>query len=97
MSDLPELLFDLVGLISELGGIRKLLKLATAASGADFAARGDALWRDFVELLQLPKKGDVKVDIATERIDLVGEEAQKCKKLVIPSTGTLVGQLTFDI
>jgi hypothetical protein len=56
MSDLPELLFDLVGLISELGGIRKLLNLATATGGADFAARRDAFWRDFVELLQLPEK-----------------------------------------
>lgn len=50
-----------------------------------------------VQLLQLPKKGNVKVDVATERIDLVGEEAQKCKKLVVPSTGTAIGQLSFDI
>ena len=50
-----------------------------------------------VQILQLPKKGDVVVDIATERIDLIGEEAQKCKKLTIPSTGSAIGQLTFDI
>ncbi|MBR2465773.1 MAG: topoisomerase IV [Clostridia bacterium] len=50
-----------------------------------------------VQLLQLPKKGNVKVDIATERIDLIGEEAAKCKKLAIPSAGTLIGQLQFDI
>ena len=50
-----------------------------------------------VQILQLPKKGNVKVDIATERIDLIGEEAQRCRKLTIPSTGTAIGQLTFDI
>lgn len=50
-----------------------------------------------VQLLQLPKKGNVKVDVATDRIDLIGEEAQKCRKLAIPSTGTAIGQLTFDI
>lgn len=50
-----------------------------------------------VQLLQLPKKGNVKVDVATERIDLIGEEAAKCKKLAIPSAGTLIGQLSFDI
>ena len=50
-----------------------------------------------VQLLQLPKKGNVTVDFATERIDLVGEEALKCKKLTIPSTGNAIGQLTFDI
>ena len=50
-----------------------------------------------VQLLQLPKKGKVKVNIATDRIDLIGEEAQKCRKLAIPSTGTAIGQLTFDI
>ncbi len=50
-----------------------------------------------VQIFQLPKKGNIKVDIATERIDLIGEEAQKCRKLAIPSTGTAIGQLTFDI
>ena len=50
-----------------------------------------------VQLLQLPKRGNVKVDVATERIDLIGEEAQKCKKLAIPSTGNAIGQITFDI
>ncbi len=50
-----------------------------------------------VQILQLPKKGNVKVDIATERIDLIGEEATKCRKLAVPSTGTSIGKLPFDI
>ncbi len=50
-----------------------------------------------VQLLQLPQRGKAKVDIATERIDLIGSEAEKCKKLVIPSTGTTIGKLAFDI
>jgi hypothetical protein len=32
------------------------LELATATGGADFAARRDSFWRDFIELLQLPEK-----------------------------------------
>ncbi len=50
-----------------------------------------------VQILQLPKKGKVKVNIATDRIDLIGEEAGKCKKLAIPSNGTAIGKLPFDL
>ncbi len=47
-----------------------------------------------VQIMQLPKKG-VKVDLVTERIDEVGADALKCKKITIPSTGTSISQLTF--
>ncbi len=50
-----------------------------------------------VQLLQLPQRGKAVVDIATDRIDLIGEEAEKCRKLVIPSTGTAIGKLPFDV
>ncbi len=50
-----------------------------------------------VQLLQLPKKGNVTVDIATDRIDIIGEEAAKCKKNVVPSIGTLIDALPFDM
>ena len=47
-----------------------------------------------VQIMQLPKKG-VKVDLVTERIDDVGTDATKCRKNVIPSTGTSIAQLSF--
>lgn len=47
-----------------------------------------------VQIMQLPKKG-VKVDLVTDRIDDVGTDATKCRKNVIPSTGTSIAQLTF--
>ncbi len=48
-----------------------------------------------VAIMKLPKKG-VKVDLATDRIDDIGQDALKCKKLAIPSTGSPLGQLTFN-
>ncbi len=46
-----------------------------------------------VQLLQLPKKA--KVDFATDYMDCLGEDAQKCRKLVVPTTGVSISQLTF--
>ncbi len=48
-----------------------------------------------VQIMKLPKKG-VKVDLVTDRIDDIGQDALKCKKLAIPSTGSPLGQLTFN-
>ena len=47
-----------------------------------------------VQIMKLPKKG--KVDLVTDRIDDVGQDALKCKKLALPSTGSPLGQLTFN-
>ncbi len=47
-----------------------------------------------VQIMKLPKK--VKVDLVTDRIDEVGPDALKCKKLALPSTGSPLGQLTFN-
>ena len=48
-----------------------------------------------VQIMKLPKKG-VKVDLVTDRIDDVGPDALKCKKLALPSTGSPLEQLTFN-
>ena len=48
-----------------------------------------------VIIMQLPKKG-VKVDLVTDRIEDVGPDAAKCRKLTIPSLGTSIAQLTFN-
>lgn len=48
-----------------------------------------------VQIMKLPKKG-VKVDLVTDRIDDIGQDALKCKKLAIPSNGSPLGQLTFN-
>ena len=48
-----------------------------------------------VQIMKLPKKG-VKVDLVTDRIEDVGQDAMKCKKLAIPSNGSPLGQLTFN-
>ncbi len=48
-----------------------------------------------VQIMKLPKKG-VKVDLVTDRIDDIGQDALKCKKLALPSTGSPLGQLTFN-
>ena len=47
-----------------------------------------------VQIMQLPKKGG-KVVLVTDRIEDVGEDAQKCRKLAIPSTGVSISQLEF--
>ena len=48
-----------------------------------------------VQIMKLPKKG-VKVDLVTDRIDDIGQDALKCKKLALPSTGSPLEQLTFN-
>ena len=48
-----------------------------------------------VQIMQLPKKG-VKVELVTDRIAEFGQDATKCKKNAIPSTGTSLAQLTFN-
>ena len=47
------------------------------------------------QIMQLPKKGGVKVDLVTDRIEDVGTDAAKCRKIAVPSTGTSIAQLTF--
>ncbi|MBO7196081.1 MAG: topoisomerase IV [Clostridia bacterium] len=48
-----------------------------------------------IQIMKLPKKG-VKVDLVTDRIDDIGQDALKCKKLALPSNGSLLDQLTFN-
>jgi DNA gyrase subunit A len=48
-----------------------------------------------VQIMKLPKK-NIKVDLATDRIEEIGQDALKCKKLAIPSTGSPLEQLTFN-
>ncbi len=48
-----------------------------------------------IQIMKLPKKG-VKVELVTDRIDDVGQDALKCKKLALPSTGSPLDQLTFN-
>ena len=47
-----------------------------------------------VQIMKLAKKS--KVDLVTDRIEEIGQDALKCKKLAIPSTGSPLGQLTFN-
>ncbi len=48
-----------------------------------------------VQIMKLAKKG-IKVDLVTDRIDDIGQDALKCKKLALPSNGSLLDQLTFN-
>ncbi len=48
-----------------------------------------------VQVMQLPKKGG-RVEFVTDRIEELGEDATKCRKLAIPSTGVSLNQLTFN-
>ena len=48
-----------------------------------------------IQIMKLPKKG-VKVDLVTDRIDDIGQDALKCKKLALPSNGSLLDQLSFN-
>ncbi len=47
-----------------------------------------------VQIMKMPKK--VKIDLVTDRIEDIGEDALKCKKLALPSTGSPLSQLTFN-
>ncbi len=49
-----------------------------------------------VQILQFPR-GKGKVDLVTEKIEVIGDEALKCRKLAIPSTGVALSQMTFNI
>ena len=49
-----------------------------------------------VQIMQLPQRGDVKVELVTDMIEAFGQDALKCKKNAIPSTGTSLAQLTFN-
>ncbi len=47
-----------------------------------------------VQIMQFPRnKG--RIEFVTERVEELGEDALKCRKLTIPSTGVAVSQLTF--
>ena len=47
-----------------------------------------------VQIMQFPRnKG--RIELVTERVEELGEDAQKCRKLAIPSTGVAISQLTF--
>ena len=48
-----------------------------------------------VQIMKLPKKS-VKIDLVTDRIDDIGQDALKCKKLALPSNGSLLSQLKFN-
>ena len=47
-----------------------------------------------VQVMQFPRKKG-KIELVTERIEEIGEDAQKCKKLAIPSMGVALSQLSF--
>ena len=70
------------------GGRGMLIKSSMIPEKATRTASG-------VQIMKLPKKG-VKVDLVTDRIDDIGQDALKCKKLALPSTGSPLDQLTFN-
>ncbi len=49
-----------------------------------------------VQIMQIAKRG-VKIELVTDMIESIGQDAMKCKKNVIPSTGNSLSQLTFNI
>jgi len=69
------------------GGKGMLIKTSLIPEKATRTASG-------VQIMQLPKKGGI-VELVTERIEDIGEDAQKCRKLAIPSTGVSISQLEF--
>lgn len=70
------------------GGRGMLIKSSLVPVKATRTAAG-------VQIMKLPKK-TIKVDLVTDRIDDIGEDALKCKKLALPSNGTLLSQLKFN-
>ena len=48
-----------------------------------------------VQIMKFAKKS-VKVELVTDMIDEIGQDALKCKKLALPSNGSLLDQLTFN-
>ena len=81
-SDKPKQIF-----IRSNGGKGMLIKTSLIPEKATRTASG-------VQIMQLPKKGG-KVELVTECIENIGEDAQKCRKLAIPSTGVSISQLEF--
>ena len=49
-----------------------------------------------VQIMELPKRGKVKVELVTDMIDAIGQDALKCKKNALPSTGTSLSQLKLN-
>ena len=47
-----------------------------------------------VQIMQFPRKKG-KIELATDRIDELGDDALKCRKLAIPSMGVAISQLAF--
>ena len=47
------------------------------------------------QLMQFSKKHG-KIELATDRIDFLGADVSKFKKNQFPSTGSIIGQLTFN-
>ena len=81
-ADKPKQIF-----IRSNGGKGMLIKTSLIPEKATRTASG-------VQIIQLPKKGG-KIELVTERIEDIGEDAQKCRKLAIPSTGVSISQLEF--
>lgn len=48
-----------------------------------------------VQIMQLSKKRG-KVDLATDRLSSLGADISKCKKTAIPSTGSMLNQISFN-
>ena len=48
-----------------------------------------------VQIMKFAKKS-VKIELVTDRIEEIGEDALKCKKLALPSNGSLLSQLKFN-
>ena len=69
------------------GGKGMLIKTTLIPEKATRTASG-------VQIMQFPRKKG-KIELATDRIEELGEDAQKCRKLAIPSMGVAISQLTF--
>jgi DNA gyrase subunit A len=48
-----------------------------------------------VQIMQFSKKNG-KLELATDRIDSLGADVSKCKKTAIPSTGSIINQISFN-
>ena len=70
------------------GGRGMLIKSSLVPEKATRTSQG-------VQIMKLPKKG-AKVELVTDMIDSIGQDALKCKKLALPSTGSPLDQLSFN-
>jgi DNA gyrase subunit A len=48
-----------------------------------------------VQIMQFSKKNG-KLELATDRIDSLGADVSECKKTAIPSTGSIINQISFN-